>query len=60
MTIIGCGFHPRYQQIAMIDKERGELADGKPFVGWAILNLQAPDSSRCSRDRRVCSSFYNE
>jgi len=26
MMIIGCDFHPRYQQIAMMDTETGELA----------------------------------
>ena len=25
MIIIGCDFHPRYQQIAMMDTETGEL-----------------------------------
>jgi hypothetical protein len=25
MMIIGCDFHPRFQQIAFVDKETGEL-----------------------------------
>jgi len=27
MLIIGCDFHPRYQQIAMMDTETGELVE---------------------------------
>ena len=27
MRIIGCDFHPRYQQIAMMDTETGELVE---------------------------------
>jgi transposase len=27
MMIIGCDFHPRYQQIAMLDEQSGELVD---------------------------------
>src|SRR5258708_3897007 len=27
MMIIGCDFHPRYQQIAMMDTETGELVE---------------------------------
>ena len=27
MKIIGCDFHPRYQQIAMMDTETGELVE---------------------------------
>jgi transposase len=27
MVIIGCDFHPRYQQIAMMDAETGELVE---------------------------------
>jgi transposase len=27
MTIIGCDFHPRYQQIAMLDEQTGELME---------------------------------
>ena len=29
MKIIGCDFHPRYQQIAMVDKETGEMKEGR-------------------------------
>lgn len=29
MKIIGCDFHPSYQQIAMVDTETGELRDGR-------------------------------
>ena len=29
MKIIGCDFHPSYQQIAMVDTETGELQDGR-------------------------------
>jgi hypothetical protein len=31
MMIIGCDFHPRYQQIAVMDTETGELG------GWRSL-----------------------
>jgi len=27
MTIVGCDLHPRYQQIAMLDQETGELIE---------------------------------
>ena len=27
MRIIGCDYHPRYQQIAMMDTETGELVE---------------------------------
>ena len=27
MKIIGCDFHPRYQQIAMMDTDTGELVE---------------------------------
>src|SRR5260370_16376117 len=29
MMIIGCDVHPRYQQIAMMDTETGELVEGR-------------------------------
>src|SRR5579872_491771 len=29
MKIIGCDFHPSYQQIAMVDSETGELWEGR-------------------------------
>jgi hypothetical protein len=29
MKIIGCDFHTRYQQIAMVDDETGELVEGR-------------------------------
>ena len=29
MKIIGCDFHPSYQQIAMLDMETGELWEGR-------------------------------
>ena len=29
MLIIGCDLHTRYQQIAMLDKETGELVEGE-------------------------------
>src|ERR1700730_10812759 len=29
MKIIGCDFHPSYQQIAMVDTETGELGEGR-------------------------------
>lgn len=29
MKIIGCDFHPSYQQIAMVDTETGELSEGR-------------------------------
>ena len=29
MKIIGCDFHPSYQQIAMLDRETGEWSEGK-------------------------------
>ena len=29
MKIIGCDFHPSYQQIAMVDTETGELWEGR-------------------------------
>ena len=29
MKIIGCDFHPSYQQIAMMDTETGELWEGR-------------------------------
>jgi hypothetical protein len=28
MKIVGCDLHTRYQQIAMLDQETGELAGG--------------------------------
>jgi hypothetical protein len=31
MKIIGCDLHTRYQQIAMLDEETGELAGGAPL-----------------------------
>ena len=35
MMIIGCDLHTRYQQVAMLDTETGELAGGpfKPSFG---------------------------
>jgi transposase len=29
MKIIGCDFHPSYQQIAMVDTATGELCEGR-------------------------------
>ena len=29
MKIIGCDFHPSYQQIALVDTETGELWEGR-------------------------------
>ena len=29
MKIIGCDFHPSYQQIALVDSETGELREGR-------------------------------
>ena len=29
MKIIGCDYHPSYQQIAMVDTETGELVEGR-------------------------------
>ena len=30
MKIIGCDFHPGYQQIAMLDKSTGEVTEKRP------------------------------
>lgn len=55
MKIIGCDFHTRYQQIAMLDEETGELVERRlehengeggcprslhPFGGWPIRSPQ--------------------
>ena len=29
MKIVGCDFHPRWQQIAVFDKETGEISEHK-------------------------------
>jgi len=41
MKIIGCDFHTRYQQIAMLDDETGRVAAGGPLVSVLFLNLTA-------------------
>ena len=46
MLIIGCDFHTRYQQIAMLDEATGELierrAGGTPFE--ALAGFRVPHS----------------
>jgi len=39
MIIIGCDYHPGFQQIACVDKDTGELANG----AWRIV--RRPNSS---------------
>jgi hypothetical protein len=34
MMIIGCDLHTRYQQIAMLDTETGELVERRLEAGW--------------------------
>jgi hypothetical protein len=36
MMIIGCDFHPSFQQIAYVDHETGEAVS----CGWAIVKKQ--------------------
>jgi transposase len=32
-TIVGCDFHPRWQQVAVLDRETGEISEGKLING---------------------------
>jgi len=36
MTIIGCGFHPSFQQIAMVDTETGEHTEKRLTPSEAV------------------------
>jgi hypothetical protein len=39
MKIVGCDLHTRYQQIAMLDEETGELVERRlEHGGWRTLN----------------------
>jgi len=40
MMIIGCDFHTRYQQIAMMDESTGELVERSSFAGAAPFGLK--------------------
>jgi len=61
MKIIGCDFHPGYQQIAMLDQETGEVVERaqwfeqKPvqLVGFSPRKVQSPKAEACS----TCPSF---
>ena len=56
MKIVGCDLHTRYQQIAMLDTETGELierrlehANGEARAFYA--ELRPPDYSDCVKRR---------
>jgi hypothetical protein len=55
MKIVGCDLHTRYQQIAMLDKETGELIERRleHGSGQAATLLQRVSSSRCSGNRSL-------
>lgn len=49
MVIIGCDFHPRFQQIAYVDEERGDCGEGR------LLHVgEAEQFYRSLAGRRVC------
>jgi hypothetical protein len=58
MKIIGCDLHTRYQQVAMLDQETGELVEGAgpplAFHGRRYFNLRLPHLSRFSKGG-ICS-----
>jgi hypothetical protein len=37
MMIIGCDLHTRYQQIAMLDRDTGELTERRLEASWRRL-----------------------
>jgi hypothetical protein len=41
MMILGCDFHPRFQQIAYVDQESGKCREGrlKPTSCFPIWNI---------------------
>ena len=39
MKIVGCDLHTRYQQIAMLDEETGELAGGAPLIAPIVHGI---------------------
>src|ERR1700681_2464611 len=41
LKIIGCDFHPSYQQIAMVDTATGELWEGRSNMNEAKLFYEA-------------------
>ena len=62
MKIVGCDLHTRYQQIAMLDTETGELierrlehANGEARAFYAELQVRCGWASR-PRDTRAGSS----
>jgi hypothetical protein len=65
--IIGCDFHTRYQQIAMMDEATGELteAGGAPFLFLEIIHRAVPPNhtrvhSGQARSVRVPQPFVSQ
>ena len=40
MLIIGCDFHARFQQIAMLDGETGEIRERWWSAGWSTREVR--------------------
>jgi len=53
MKIVGCDFHPRWQQIAVFDAETGEISEHKLMNGdGEAARFYRCQSKRCSRTAR--------
>ena len=48
MKIVGCDLHTRYQQIAMLDRETGELVERRLAGRGASLDSQAKTCEVCT------------
>lgn len=58
MMIIGCDFHPRFQQIAFLDRENGEYGERRLMhpeeAAEFYRSLGWPSSERgCGSDRKL-------
>ena len=42
MMIIGCDFHPSFQQLAMLDTETGELVEKPDAPAFTLFSLTDP------------------
>lgn len=52
MKIVGCDFHPRWQQIAVFDTETGEISERKLINGKLLMEDRFPRIWRPSEEQR--------
>ena len=45
MIIIGCDFHSRFQQIAMLETETGEMTERRVRLYWMLRNASEPNAA---------------